>query len=115
LEDEIRDGIPFLSVLPPDRCAAQVAFWAGRARLHQQDPVNGRTRIATGMLLEKLRGLARAMDLGRIDALASSAEADWGAYVKEQQAIAAGIASLTGTPEKSEATETPDGYGSIWR
>ena len=116
LEGEIRDVMPFLATLPPDRHAAQIAAWAGRARLHQELPTDGRMRIAAGMLIEKLRGLARAMEVGRIDALAPGFETDWVRYVTANEAIAGGVALEADSPEAdARPPDLADDYSSTWR
>jgi hypothetical protein len=117
LEDDVRDAIAFLSVLSPGRCEAQIAAWAGRARLYQEDQNDGRTRIAAGLLLEKLRGLARAMGAGFIEALNPTFSTnDWGQYIKAKEKAAA--ESETSAPSADEGSETPAAggdYGDVWR
>src|SRR5258708_19132597 len=117
LEESVRDGIAFLSVLPPPRCAAQIAAWAGRARLYQEDQADGRSRIAAGLLLEKLRGLARAMEIGRTDALDPSFAADWSAYVATNEAIVVGVIvpAPNGADQRPASVVAADEYGEVWR
>jgi hypothetical protein len=115
LENEIRDAIAFLSALPSERCAAQIAVWAGRARIHQAHPNDGRTRFAAGLLLRKLRGLAQAMDVGSIDALTPGYEWDWARYIALNEAITAGSG---GNGTKGDATERArdgaDEFSAVW-
>jgi len=117
LEEEVRDGIAFLSVLSPARCEAQIAVWSGRARLYQEEQADGRTRIAAGLLLEKLRGLARAMDAGFIEALNPSfSTSDWGQYVsaKEKAAAAEPVASVP-TSDGDDGAAVGGEFGDVWR
>ena len=118
LEEDVRDAIAFLSLLPPARCEAQIAAWAGRARLYQEDQNDGRTRIAAGLLLEKLRGLARAMGAGFIEALNPTFSTnDWRQYIKAKEKAAAAEPG-TAAPSASEDSEAPAAggdYGDIWR
>ena len=113
LEDEVRDAVPFLSTLPPVRWAAQIAVWAGRARLYQEHPSDGRSRIAAELLIEKLRGLARAMEVGRIDALDPFVTRDWRRYVEENEATARGEGGTARPGGAGEVSSAPD-YSSVW-
>ncbi|MEA2697919.1 MAG: hypothetical protein QOI66_2190 [Myxococcales bacterium] len=117
LEEDVRDAIAFLSVLSPARCEAQIAAWAGRARLYQEAQNDGRTRIAAGLLLEKLRGLARAMGAGFIEALNPTFSTnDWGQYIKAKEKAAAETG--TSPPPADEGSEAPAAggdYGDVWR
>jgi hypothetical protein len=117
LEDDVRDAIAFLSVLSPGRCEAQIAAWAGRARLYQEDQNDGRTRIAAGLLLEKLRGLARAMGAGFIEALNPTFSTnDWGQYIKaKEKAAAEAETSAPAADEGGEAPAAGGDYGDVWR
>lgn len=108
LEEQIRNGVPFLSTLPPNRLAAQVAAWAGRARLLQAD---GRTRIGAGMLIEKLRGLQRAMEVGYVEALDTAAVADWRRYVAIKETEATGTGASTANGDERAAR---DDYDGVW-
>lgn len=116
LEDEIRDAMVFLPGLPPERCAAQIAAWAGKARIHQAHPTDSRTRIAAGLLLKKLCGLADAMDVGSVDALTPGYEWDWARYVAMNEATAAGSGG-NGTEEDTpqQAPDATDEFSAVWK
>jgi hypothetical protein len=90
LEDRIRDEIPALSSLSQGRCTARIASWVGRVRLHQSGPEAERTRIASRILLDKLRNLAWSMDAGKIEGLDLSwSTRNWQRYIEESELIAA--------------------------
>ena len=90
LEDRIRDEIPALSGLSQGRCTARIASWVGRVRRHQSGPDGERTRIASRMLLDKLRNLAWSMDAGKIEGLDLSwSTRNWQRYIDECEVIAA--------------------------
>jgi hypothetical protein len=90
LENRIRDEIPALSSLSQGRCTARIASWVGRVRLHQSGPDAERTRIASRILLDKLRNLAWSMDAGKIEGLDLSwSTRNWPRYIEESELIAA--------------------------
>jgi hypothetical protein len=116
LENRIRDEIPTLSSLSQGRCTALIASWVGRVRLHQSGPDAERTRIASRILLDKLRNLAWSMDAGKIEGLDLSwSTRNWQRYIEESELIAAtpdatpakpedaSGASSEGAPEASDA------------
>ncbi len=116
LENDIRDEIAFLPGLPPDRCAARIAVWAGKARIHQAHPTDRHTRIAAGLLLKMLGGLARAMDVGHIDALAPGYEWDWARYVALNEAAAAGsVGNGTTMAVAESARDEGDEFSAVWK
>jgi hypothetical protein len=116
LEDRIREEIPALSGLSQGRCTARIASWVGRVRLHQSGPDAERTRIASRMLLDKLRNLAWSMDAGKIEGLDLSwSTRNWQRYVDACELIAA-TPDAAPTPaerqeassESSESADDPD-------
>jgi len=93
IEDQIRDQIPTLAGLSQSRYTARIAAWVGRVRLHQSGPDSERTRIASRMLVEKLRSLAWSMEAGTIEALNTSwSTRNWERYIQENEVIATGPA-----------------------
>jgi hypothetical protein len=86
IEDEMRDQIQELPRLSREACGAQIAAWGGRVRMVEEAHGN---RVAVELLLEKLRALARAMEVGHIEALVTSwRTADWPAYIRRNEALA---------------------------
>ncbi|HTA18767.1 MAG TPA: hypothetical protein VK989_05720, partial [Polyangia bacterium] len=93
-----------------------IASWVGRVRLHQSGADAERTRIASRILLDKLRNLAWSMDAGKIEGLDLSwSTRNWQRYIEESELIAAtpdatpakpedaSGASSEGAPEASDA------------
>ncbi|HEX4403662.1 MAG TPA: hypothetical protein VH560_02460 [Polyangia bacterium] len=106
LENRIRDEIPALSSLSKGRCTARIASWVGRVRLHQTGPDAERTRIASRMLLDKLRNLAWSMDAGKIEGLDLSwSTRNWARYIEESELIAA---TPDAAPAKSQERPSSD-------
>jgi hypothetical protein len=105
LEDRIRDEIPALSGLSQGRCTARIASWVGRVRLHQSGPDAERTRIASRMLLDKLRNLAWSMDAGKIEGLDLSwSTRNWQRYIDACELIAATPDAAPAPAERQEAS-----------
>jgi hypothetical protein len=109
LEDHIRDQVPALAGLSQSRCTARIGAWVGRVRLHQSGPDGERTRIASRILLEKLRNLAWSMEAGTIEGLNISwSTRNWERYIHENERIA----STPDAPAPSKAE--PDAEADVW-
>ena len=90
LEDHIRERIPTLSGLSQSRCTAQIAVWVGRVRLYQHEFEPERARLASRILLDKLRNLAWSMEAGKIEGLDLSwSTRHWQRYIDENELIVA--------------------------
>jgi hypothetical protein len=109
LEDRIRDEIPALSSLSQGRCTARIASWVGRVRLHQSGPDAERTRIASRILIDKLRNLAWSMDAGKIEGLDLSwSTRNWKRYIEESELIAATPDAAPAPAERPGASVTDE-------
>jgi hypothetical protein len=90
LEKEIQDTVPTLGRLGPERCAAQIAVWAGQVRaLRDQLPpdVAATMRPAFRIFLEHLTQLQAAMEAQVVDALEPTFIApDWDTYIEANRA-----------------------------
>jgi hypothetical protein len=109
LEDHIRDQVPALAGLSQSRCTARIGAWVGRVRLHQTGPDGDRTRIASRILLDKLRNLAWSMDAGTIEGLNISwSTRNWERYIQDNERIAS-------TPDApSPPKPEPDAAEDVW-
>jgi hypothetical protein len=91
LEKEIQDAVPTLGRLGPERCAAQIAVWAGQVReLRDRLPpdVAATMRPAFRIFLEHLTRLHAAMEVEVVDALEPTFIApDWDIYIEANRAI----------------------------
>jgi hypothetical protein len=119
LEDQIRDQVQALADVSPSRCTARIASWAGRVRAIESDAPAGRTRPAAQLLLEKLRGLARAMDAGPIEALHPSwRTSNWSSYIAINEATADAPdrepASRPAEPAPEDAAGGSESYTDVW-
>lgn len=90
LEKEIQDTVPTLGRLGPERCAAQIAVWAGQVRdLRDRLPpdVAATMRPAFRIFLEHLGQLQGAMEAQVVDALEPTFNApDWDIYIEANRA-----------------------------
>jgi hypothetical protein len=116
LEDQIRAQVEALADLSAARCTARIAAWAGRVRALESAAPVGRTRVAAQLMLEKLRGLARAMEAGPIDALHPSwRTSNWQSYIAINEATAdAPDRRPPAPPEPAPASDAGEGYGDVW-
>jgi hypothetical protein len=109
LEDRIREEIPALASLSQGRCTARIASWVGRVRLHQSGPDAERTRIASRILIDKLRNLAWSMDAGKIEGLDLSwSTRNWRRYIDESERIAATPDAAPAPTERREASASDE-------
>ena len=110
LEDHIRERIPTLSGLSQSRCTAQIAAWVGRVRLYQHEFEPERARLASRILLDKLRNLAWSMEAGKIEGLDLSwSTRHWQRYIDENELIVS-------TSDAAPQGERPDvsEEASVW-
>src|SRR6185295_3865520 len=91
LETEIQGKGLSLGGLSPDRCAAQIAVWAGRARALQQGlspEATASRRSAFRIFFERLTRLWAEMEAGPVDALSPAwSTIDWDTYVAMNAAV----------------------------
>jgi hypothetical protein len=91
LEKEIQDAVPTLGRLGPERCAAQIAVWAGQVReLRDRLPPNvaAAMRPAFRIFIEHLTQLQTAMEVQIVDALEPTFIApDWEIYIEANRAV----------------------------
>jgi hypothetical protein len=90
IEEEIMGAAQFLGELGPDRCAAQIAVWAGRARALQQKlppEAAAHRHAAFRIFFGRLTRLRAEMEAGIVDALNPAwSTVDWDTYVAMNQA-----------------------------
>jgi hypothetical protein len=90
IEEEIMGAAQFLGELGPDRCAAQIAIWAGRARALQQKlppEAAAHRHAAFRIFFGRLTRLRAEMEAGIVDALNPAwSTIDWDTYVAMNQA-----------------------------
>jgi hypothetical protein len=114
LEDQIRERIPTLSGLSQRRCTAQIAAWVGRVRRHQHEHEPDRARLASRILLDKLRNLAWSMEAGTIEGLDLSwSTRHWQRYVEANELIAA-TPDPVPEPERQADTQAAIDDASVW-